>query len=388
MTPAEALAARKPPPPLDTPEAEEADVRRRANFRYPEDKQFTEDHEWFEWFDVGPSDYGVTTVEDDALVLTGAPPPRAGYPHGSCFRGALYACEFVMEARIAKLEGPDDYPFGFLHHAMPVNFYGFVLYGNGNVDLIKFVGGEWSQLAHVERVPHVNRGNAENVLKAVRRHGRLHIFVNDRHVLTGEDFDLGAMALGVWVRSGVRGAFSDIRVQGISARKVFHDIDTHMARLETREAREKLEYMRLYAPMFVAPRIEQALRSPDRSATVLVTLPSGARLTRRGDAPAKRLVDAINAKGTDRPSHWATDVTETEVESDETYLECPLISIGHPDWTAMTRRLRDQLPRDTEVSTDEILIYHDIERGDRRVALWGHGTGLLDKFLAMVWEGG
>ncbi|NIR00668.1 MAG: hypothetical protein GTN78_10785 [Gemmatimonadales bacterium] len=67
----------------------------------------------------------------------------------------------------------------------------------------------------------------------------------------------------------------------------------------------------------------------------------------------------------------------------------------------MTRRLRDELPRDREVSTDEILIYHDIEHGERRVALWGQNTrtdmeavelfissGLLDRFLAMVWEGG
>jgi hypothetical protein len=85
--------------------------------------------------------------------------------------------------------------------------------------------------------------------------------------------------------------------------------------------------------------------------------------------------------------------------SNEVYLECPLIAIGHPDWTAMTTRLKDELPRDREVSTDEIRIYHDIEHGERRVALWGQNTktdmdavelfissGLLDRFLAMVWE--
>jgi serine/threonine-protein kinase len=396
VAPAEALATRKPPPPLDTPEAEEADVRHRANFHYPEDFEGG-----LEWFVVGRSDWGVTTVEDDALVLTGAPPPWAGYPHYSAFHGAAMTSEFVMEARVTKLEGPDDWPFGFGHSAMPVDFYAFGLQGNGTVGILKCNRGQVSDLARVERCPQVNRGNAENVLKVVRRHGRLHIFVNQQHVLAAEDFDLGGMTPGLLIRSGVRVAFSEIRVEGISMRKVLYDIDTHMARLETREAREKLNYARLYHPMFVAPGIERALRSPDRSATVLVTLPSGARLTRGGDAPAKRLVDTINAKGADRPFHWATDVTETEVESDEAYLECPLIAIGHPDWSAMTRRLRDELPRDREVSTGNILIYHDIERGERRVALWGHDTrtdmdavelfissGLLDRFLAMVWEEG
>ena len=142
------------------------------------------------------------------------------------------------------------------------------------------------------------------------------------------------------------------------------------------------------------------MRSPDRSATVLVTLASGARLTRGGDAPAKRLKDAIDAKGAGRPFHWAMDVTETEVESSEAYLECPLIAIGHPDWTAMTRRLKDELPRDRQVSTGEILVYHDIDTpgGVGRVALWGQNiktdmeavelfisSGLLDSFLALVW---
>ncbi|NIR00669.1 MAG: hypothetical protein GTN78_10790, partial [Gemmatimonadales bacterium] len=71
----------------------------------------------------------------------------------------------------------------------------------------------------------------------------------------------------------VRAAFSDIRVEGIAARELRREVDAHMARLETREAREKLDYLKLYAPMLVAPDIERALRSPDRSATVLVTLP-------------------------------------------------------------------------------------------------------------------
>jgi hypothetical protein len=394
VAPAEAFVARKPPPPLDTPEAEEADVRRRANFRYPEDFEGG-----LEWFVVGPSDSGVTTVEGDALVLTGAPSPFPGaaYPHWSEFRGARTPSEFVIEARVTKLEGPDDHPFGVFFHSAPVDVYVFALCGNGDVWIVKEVGGRFTELARGE-APTFHR-DAENVLKAVRRHGRLHMFVNDQHVLAAEDFDLGAMMLALFIRSGVRVAFSDIRVEGIGARKILYDMHTHMIRLETKKAMEKLDYLRLYLPMYVAPDIERALRSPDRSATVLVTLPAGARLRRGSDAPAKRLVDIINEKGADRPFHWATDVTETEVESHEASLECPLIAIGHPDWTAMTKRLRDQLPRDREVSTDEILIYHDIEHGERRVALWGQNTktdmdavelfissGLLDRFLAMVWE--
>jgi hypothetical protein len=391
----ETPVARKPPPPLDTPEAEEADVRRRANFRYPRDFEGG-----LEWFDVGPSGSGVTTVEGEALILTADPSlvPGRYYPHWSDFRGAVMPCEFIIESRITKMEGPDDIEFGFGFHAALMEGYTLSLYGNGDVSIRKLFRGQWSQLALVENAPQVKRGNAENVLKAVRRHGQLHILVNHQHVLTAQDFDLGTMMLCLDVWSGVQAAFSDIRVQGISMRRLFYDIDTHMARLETREAKEKLDYLKLYAPNLVALGIQRALQSPDPTATVLVTLPSGARLARGGDAPAKLLVDAINARGADRPFHWATDVTETEVESDEIYLECPLIAIGHPDWTAMTRRLRDQLPRDRELSTDEILICHDIEHGERRAALWGHYTktdmeavelfissGLLDKFLAMVW---
>jgi hypothetical protein len=395
MTPAEALAARKPPPPLDTPEAEEADVRRRANFRYPDDFEGG-----LEWFTVGRGAYGVTTVGDDALVLTGDP-RHPGYPHWSDFRGALAVCEFVMEARIAKLEGADNTDFGFTFHAAPIEAYGFSLCGNGDVIIRKIHNYGWSELARVERCPRVNCGNAENMLKAVRRHGRLHMFVNGAHVLTAEDFDLGALPLALCITSGVRAAFSGIRLEGIVARQLRREVDAHMVKLETREAREKLDYLSLYAATLVAPDVERARRSPDRRATVLVTLPSGARLRRGGDAPAKLLVDTINAKGADHPSHWATDVTETEVESDEAYLQCPLIAIGHPDWTAMTRRLRDELPRDREVSTGNILIYHDIDDGERRVALWGQNTktdmdavelfissGLLDRFLAMVWGEG
>jgi len=184
MTPAEALAARKPPPPLDTPEAEEADVRRRANFRYPDDFEGG-----LEWFTVGRGAYGVTTVGDDALVLTGDP-RHPGYPHWSDFRGALAVCEFVMEARIAKLEGADNTDFGFTFHAAPIEAYGFSLCGNGDVIIRKIHNYGWSELARVERCPRVNCGNAENMLKAVRRHGRLHMFVNGAHVLPAEDFDL------------------------------------------------------------------------------------------------------------------------------------------------------------------------------------------------------
>jgi hypothetical protein len=397
-TTAEGVPARpEPPPPLDTPEAEEADVRRRATFHYPEDFEGG-----LEWFDVGPTGSGVTTVEDDALVLAAdpSPVPGAAYPHWSDFRGAVMPCEFVIEARMTKLEGPDDAQFGFAFHAALVDAYVFALCGNGDVWIVKEVGGRFTELARVERAPQVNRGNAENVLKAVRRHGQLHIFINDQHVLTAEDFDLGTMMLCLVVTSGVRAAFSDILVQGISMRGIFYDIDRHMARLETREAREKLDYLRLYAPNLAAPGIERALESIDRRTTVMVIIPPGARLRRGGDAPAKRLVDTINAKGEDRPSHFALDVTETEVESKEAYLECPLIAIGHPDWTAMTERLRTELPRDREVSTDEILIYHDIgiPGGEGRVALWGQNTKtdmdavelfidkLLDEYLKMIWE--
>jgi serine/threonine-protein kinase len=401
----EAPARPKPPPPLNTPQAEEADVGLRANFHFPEDKEFTEGREWFEWFVVGPSETGVTAVEGDALVLEGAPPREAGYGLWTDFLGASLVSEFVMEARITKLEGPDDWPFGFAFHAGHVDAYMFMLCANGDVTIAKMARGELSWPAWVRGAPEVNQGSdAENRLKVVRRHGRLHVFVNDQRVLTTDDFELGAMTLALVTRSGARVAFSDIRVEGISVRKLLYEVDTHMKRAEMREAREKLVYLSPYAPnAAVENRMKRAQASFDRRATVLVVIPSKTGRGSYDTGLAERLVAKIEEKGAGREFHFAAYVTDAEVIADETYREFPLITLEPPDWNKWADELKkSRLPRDDVFSSDEISIHHDIGGGDRRVALWGSygdggtrtaeavdkfiSSGLLDEYLEKIWE--
>jgi serine/threonine-protein kinase len=384
-----------PPAPLDSPEAEDVDVRKRANFHYEADFEKHPEH-----LDIGPGSHGVTTIEGDALVLAGS--VGAEWMHGTRLGNTQQMSEFVTEVRFRKLEGPDEVSVGIVFggFSSAEDLYGFSLKGNGNVSISRCHNGEWSDLASLDSVPHVNRGNAENVLKAVRRGGSLHLFVNGHHVLTEDDFDIRSAQLHLYVGPGIRAAFSQLRVEGISLKTMWDEVWDRWERLDMLGVRKLLTYMQLYQRVAASKALDDALRTPDRQHTVLVIGSSGARLEREGDAPARLLVERINERGAGRDFHWAKDITDAEALSNEYLLECPLIAIGGPDSNQITRRLKEELPR-AQASTDEMLIYHDIPQGKSRVAIWGTSrektaeavgfiitSGLLDEFLDVVWEGG
>jgi serine/threonine-protein kinase len=183
-------AGPEPPPPLGSPGLAEADVRDRANFFYPGDSGSLQED-----FVIGASPWGNTDVEGDALVLQAN---RAdGVMHGTPVWEAAKLSEFVIEVLIEKQAGPDDVPsgppgaYGVSFIASPgEEYYGFNLRGNGQVVIAKLYQSEWTRPAGREEVPEVNRGNAKNRLKAVRRGAEFYVFVNDTPVLEAQDFDI------------------------------------------------------------------------------------------------------------------------------------------------------------------------------------------------------
>jgi hypothetical protein len=199
----------------------------------------------------------------------------------------------------------------------------------------------------------------------------------------------------------MRVAFSDVHVAGIDIGKLRQKLAEHQQKLERREAIEVLRELHRYKDGDRTHAIRLERTYPDWRDTVLVVTSSDPAAMVKAQDAAARLKEAINARGKGRDWHFAATLTDA---IDVYHQACPLITIGVGEsWetrNATIASFTEALPRDP-ASTETTRIYQDMDRGGRRVAIWGSSkekveeavklfisSGLLDRFLATVWEEG
>ncbi len=377
---------------------DEADVLARATYQRPARSDLG---------DLGlPVEQGAggeSQRQSGGYVLASAP----GSFYGQQFQSIPVTTEFVFETTIHRASGEEKEWCGIQFGAVyPGDFYQCLVNGRGQARISKHREDQWTQL--VLSGPGAQRqGQPAAVrMKVVRQGGKLHMFVDGLHAATCEDSDIRQGSLGLRLGRGMRVQFTGLRLAGVGVEATFQKALEHWGRLEAREAKELLRYVCRYDPSFRspdAPADAEGLleeRLPDRRETVLVAIGDGVTAQLHDRVPAERLRDEICRRGGQAEFRWAEVVSDTGLTAVPLYLECPVIAVGGPLANRITAGLHENLP-DDPVGEGRFHVQHDLagDRPPRRLLLWGDraretakaadaaiSSGLLDRFLAAIWE--
>jgi hypothetical protein len=375
---------------------DEAEVLKRANYHI--EPKFAEDA--LGLF-LGENAHSVAVIEDGAYVMASKPGAYPGYR-----LNIPRLTEFVLEARLTKLDGPDDeaHWFGFFFgEPFPKNFHEFLINGQGTVRITKHLNRQWHELGRHQGVRQLNRGNAPNTLKIIRQGGSFHVLVNGLHAHSITDGDVRMGALGLLMGPDLRVAFQDVHLSGFDLDKIFKSALWHLGTLDARRGRQLLQQVLEFDPQHrQAARLLQQPRLDYRD-SILIVIGHKMLPQIQDSIPAARLREEINRRGKSHATRFAAVVTDTGLLAEEKYLKCPVIAIGGYNANKITADLRSSLPRDAG-STETMHIQHDLDKQDRRVLLWGSGptgdletgravevfmtSGLLDSFLDLIWGKG
>jgi hypothetical protein len=185
---------------------------------------------------------------------------------------------------------------------------------------------------------------------------------------------------------------------------MFNEALGHWHELETKKAKELLQYIvdwdahfRVESGQDDASTMLRRVR-PDRNEAVLIVVGSGIAPQLLDQKAAEQLRIAINRKGNGLPFRWAAMVTDSAVLKEEKYTRCPIISVGGPRASQLTRMITESAEEDP-LSSSGVHIQYATNPGVRRLALWGDSeeetaeaverfltSGLLDKFVGSIWE--
>jgi hypothetical protein len=185
--------------------------------------------------------------------------------------------------------------------------------------------------------------------------------------------------------------------------KLFQSALWHLGKLDARKGRKLLRQVVAADPNHAqAARLLGEFR-PDFRDSILIAIGHKMLPQLHDSIPAAKLRDEINRRGGNHELRVASIVTDAGLLAEEKYLRCPVISIGGYNSNKITADLRNSLPHDTS-SSESMHIQHDLEKKVRRVLLWGSGptggfetaravevfmtSGLLDRFLKIVWDQG
>jgi hypothetical protein len=370
---------------------DEADVKARANLILSVD--FAKDTLGLP---IGTTDAYDAIVRSGSWIVTSGPEGYWGHHLDRMPRIA----EFVAEIRLQKLEGDDEHWFGLeFGESYPKDYYQFALNGSRSVKFARRLNDAWLEDPPRDRVPGVEAGNALNLMKVVRRDKMIHIFVNGLHAATAEDFSVRTGNLGVVFGPATRIAFSDLRVHAIDPSLVFRNALEHWNRLEMQEAKGLLGYVSRFATDESGRVASDMLPQvwPDRRQTILIAIGANIDPQLHDHAPAEKLKERINLKGRGKDCRWSAIVTDRALLENPKYLECPVISVGGPVANRITEDLQPHLPIDSTPDS-RLKVQHNIEAGDRRIAVWGQtsrdtadavafliSSRLLDRFLRLIW---
>jgi hypothetical protein len=205
------------------------------------------------------------------------------------------------------------------------------------------------------------------------------------------------------VGQGIRAAFTNIRIKGLSLAALYEKAMEYWQRFEAVEARQILRLIQEYDPVYVhpnwGPNVTELLAEVrwDYRSTVLIVVGHGAAPMLNDGMPAALLKSEVDRRGNPEKSQFACIVTDANISEDPRLEQFALISVGGPIGNKITESFMKMLPRDSR-STNSVNIQHDIDGRDARIALWGlyvvHtaqavdlfiGSELLGRFLEMIW---
>jgi hypothetical protein len=93
--------------------------------------------------------------------------------------GELMLADFAVEVRVAPLNGPDDAAYGLvLRHSGPDEFVALLIGADGYIAVGQMSSGKWRWRVPWQQWPHIQRGQAENILRAECRADRCRFYVN------------------------------------------------------------------------------------------------------------------------------------------------------------------------------------------------------------------
>ena len=343
---------------------------------------------------LGESESGITTIEEGAYVME--PKPEHYLNQGLDIPSRMG--DFIIETTVCKIVGPDHQWFGLeFGDNHPGNYYQFLLHGYGGLRIAKYLNGTWSDLAFYEGLRQIKAGNFKNILKVVRKGELFQIYVNHLYVTTLIDHDIRLGNFRLIVGKGLRIAFRDLRIEGITLDSVYQEALNHWEKLEIKEARTLFKKLADSDPSNKrATRLLQEFH-PDYRESILIVIGYKLLPQIHDGISAFRLKGEINTRGRPHELRFASIVTDKGLLEDQKYMKCPLIVIGGPESNSITNIISEDLLLDP-ISTEHSFIYHNMEETIKKVALWGTGSietaeavksfiydRLLDRFLEIIW---
>ena len=118
--------------------------------------------------------------------------------------GNLLLGDSVVQVRAARLSGPDDAGYGMIvRYRAPDEYMTLLIGGDGYIAVGQMSGGVWRWRVPWRQWPHIQRGLAENLLRAECRADRCRFWVNDEFAFEVEGVpDTGQVGFAVWNPNG------------------------------------------------------------------------------------------------------------------------------------------------------------------------------------------
>jgi hypothetical protein len=376
---------------------EEQEVRQLANFSWQ--ASFAEETGGL---NLGESEGGSTSIEAGAYLMASKPNTYLG----SMMHALPALTEFILEARVNKSGGTDDHWFGFeFGEPWPQNYYQFLINGQNTIRIAKHWNREWIELARHRGVRQLNPGNASNLWKIIRKGPYFHVFINGLHAQSVMDGDIKKGTIGMVIGPGLRVAYEDLALKAVNIERVYEQAASHWKNLEIREARQLFQYVADYDQSYKNAKALLIQPRPDYRESILIIV-GFTILPQIFNIPAAvKIMQEINKRGRGHEFRWARIVTDAGLLRAKHFIRCPLIAIGGPKGNKVSALVKEELVLDP-ASFGDLSIRHNLdmkclEGGSRRVALWGHtpekteeavdlfiSSGLLDRFLTMIWGKG
>ncbi|MBU0491139.1 MAG: DUF1080 domain-containing protein [Chloroflexi bacterium] len=121
--------------------------------------------------------------------------------------------DFTMEAKIRKVEGPDNIAYGMAFRLLDGdNYYSFAISGDGHWRFNKQVDNEWVDIVKWSTSDAVKKGNQPNVLRVVCNGQDFELYINDQKVGSAQDGFLSQGKVGFYASTGVHMAVDDVTV--------------------------------------------------------------------------------------------------------------------------------------------------------------------------------
>ncbi len=136
---------------------------------------------------------------------------------GSCYTWILdeYS-DFTLTVKARKVKGKDLQGYGvvFRLDEAKSSYYDFIVSGNGDYSIGKFINGEFTELAPWTIDASINKGNGTNFLRVEAKGNTFNFFVNGVLVKTLTDDSLKSGKIGLKSFNEVETAFDDFKAEG------------------------------------------------------------------------------------------------------------------------------------------------------------------------------